>query len=372
MNSSSPDQSRTRRVFRVVAVNLGLLLAGLVVAEVAFGGWLFGQNYGTLVIPKNFTRVFDVGSLYGGGQILYHRDEHGLRGRYPSPADIDILTIGGSTTNEIFIDEDNTWSAVIAREFAAAGRPVVVVNAGVDGQSTVGNIKNFELWFPRIPGLKARYVLALLGINDGAVATVGDNYFAGRLLPSKQDRMFDLLRPTKQYLINNSAIYALFRNLRGMILARQAKLIHTSKGYDGSDWRPPARPPDIERAANDIKRGLELYEQRLRELTRRIRALGAEPIYVTQHRPSYRIRDGRLLVRAGAEGMVDLSEYETLMATNQLTMEVCRDVMAICIDLASELSFTDGDHYDELHTSPRGSEKIGKHLFQKLRHLFIK
>jgi hypothetical protein len=184
--------------------------------------------------------------------------------------------------------------------------------------------------------------------------------------------MVDLVRPTKQYLINNSAIYALFRNIRGMVLARDAGLIHTSVGYDGSDWRPPARPPDVERAADGIKRGLDLYDQRLRELARRIRAFGAEPIYVTQHRPSYRIRDGRLLVRAGTAGQVDLSEYETLMAVNRRTMEVCRDVGAICVDLAAELFFTDGDHYDVLHTSPQGSEKIGKYLFQKLRHLFIK
>ena len=372
MNSSSPDQSRTIRVFRVVAVNLGLLLAVAIVAELAFGGWLFGHNYGTLVIPKNFTRVFDVDSLYGGGRVLYRRDKHGLRGQYHSLFDIDILTIGGSTTNEIFIDEDATWTAVIAREFEAAGRRVTVVNAGVDGQSTVGNIKNFDLWFPKIPGLKARYVLALLGINDAAVAKSGENYFAGPFRKSKQDRMVDLLRPTKQYLINNSALYALFRNVRGMIQARDAKLVHASKGYDGSDWRPPARPPDIERAARDMKRGLDLYEQLLRELTRRIRVFGAEPIYVTQHLPSYRVRDGLVLGRVGADGKVDLSEYETLMAVNGRTMSVCRDVKAVCIDLASELFFADGDHYDVVHTSPKGSEKMGKYLFEKLRHLFNK
>jgi len=372
VNSSSREQSRKRRVFRVVAINLGLLLAGVVVAELAFGGWLFGNNYGTLVIPKNFTRVFDVDALYGGGRVFYKRDRYGLRGRYGSPSEIDVLTTGGSTTNEIFIDEEATWSAVIAREFQAAGRPVTVVNAGVDGQSTAGNIKNFELWFPKIPGLKARYVLALLGINDVVVAASGDDYFAGPYRSSKQDWMFDRLRPTKQYLINNSALYALFRNIRGMVRARDAKLIHASKGYDGSDWRPPPRPPDIERAASDMRRGLDLYEQRLRELTQRIRAFGAEPIYVTQHRPSYRIRDGRLLVRAGAAGMADVSEYEQLMATNRRTMDVCRNIKAICIDLASELFFTDGDHYDIVHTSPRGSEKIGKYLFEKLRPLFIK
>lgn len=370
VNAPPSEQSRLKRFLRVVAVNIGLLLVGGVIVEIAFGGWVFGENYGTLVIPKNFTRVFDVDNLYGGGRILYNRDEHGLRGHYDSPSDIDILAIGGSTTNEIMIDEEKTWTAVIAREFAAAGHPVTVVNAGGDGQSTVGNLKNFELWFPKIPGLKARYVLALLGINDGAVAEGGDDYFASPYVKSKQDRMVDLFRPTKRYLINNSALYALFRNIRGIIRARDAKLIHTSESYDGSQWQAPPRPPDVARAAREMARGLELYEQRLRELTKRIRAFGAQPIYVTQHRASYRIRHGKVLVRPGADGEAGLGEYERLMATNRRTIAVCREVKAICIDLASELYFNDGDHYDMLHTSPKGSEKIGKYLFQKLRPLF--
>jgi len=372
VNAPLLGRSRIKRTSRLVAVNLGLLLAGMIVVELIFGGWVFGENYGTLVIPKNVTRVFDVEKLYGGGRILYKRDAHGLRGRYESLAAIDILAIGGSTTNEIFIDDDATWTAVIAREFKAAGHPVTVVNAGVDGQSTIGNLKNFDLWFPKIPGLRARYVLALLGVNDAAVVESGEDVLTGPLRLSKQDRMVDLLRPIRQYLINNSALYALFRNLRGMLRARDAKLIHGTNSYAGTQWRAPSTPPDIERKARELKRGLDYYGQRLRELTRRIRDFGAEPIYVTQHRPSYRVRDGRVLGRVGADGKVDLSEYETLMAVNGRTMAVCRDVKAICIDLASELFFDDGDHYDEVHTSPKGSEKIGKHLFGKFRRLFIK
>ena len=41
----------------------------------------------------------------------------------------------------------------------------------------------------------------------------------------------------------------------------------------------------------------------------------------------------------------------------------------VSVDLATELFFADGDHYDGLHTSPRGSDKIGCYLFAKLRHL---
>jgi len=66
---------------------------------------------------------------------------------------------------------------------------------------------------------------------------------------------------------------------------------------------------------------------------------------------------------------VALPNYAGLMAVNRRTMAVCRKVQAICVDLASEVFFSDGDHYDGLHTTPRGSEKIGRYLFGKLRRL---
>lgn len=48
-------------------------------------------------------------------------------------------------------------------------------------------------------------------------------------------------------------------------------------------------------------------------------------------------------------------------------MAACREVMAVCIDLAAELFFEDGDHYDEVHTTPKGSARIGRYLFEKLK-----
>ena len=156
---------------RTVAINLGMILFVLFAAEVVFGGWVFGPNYGSLIIPKDFQRRFDTANLYAGGGIIYYkRDGYGLRGEYDDPSKIDILALGGSTTNERFIDESQTWTAVLGQEFRRHGQEVVVVNAGVGGQSTIGHIKNFELWFPMIPDLKARYVLVYVGINDLPVA----------------------------------------------------------------------------------------------------------------------------------------------------------------------------------------------------------
>ncbi|MEX2450971.1 MAG: hypothetical protein WD407_08970, partial [Rhodospirillales bacterium] len=73
--------------------------------EAIFGNWIFGPQYGFLNIPRNTTRHFDVSAVYGGGRTQYTREKHGLRGDFRNPADIDMLVIGGSTTNELYIDD---------------------------------------------------------------------------------------------------------------------------------------------------------------------------------------------------------------------------------------------------------------------------
>jgi lysophospholipase L1-like esterase len=334
---------------------------GLFLIEFFLGGWVFGQSFGTLVIPKDFTRHYDVSELYGGVNSKYVRDKHGLRGAYVDVSRIDILTIGGSTTNEIFISEGRTWNDQLRSAFRESGRDLVIVNAGVDGQSTIGHLKNFELWFPKIPKLKARYILAYIGINDYGVVLTGYH--------SKQDNMEAPQRKVKRYLINNSVLYTLFRNLRGIWRAKKANLIHNSNSYDGTNWQLAAQQPSLDVTLKDLGLGVNEYRHRLSKLIKVIRAFGAKPIIVTQHLGKYRIRDGKVWGKASEDGTVDISAYAGLSALSFAAMATCKKARAICIDLANELFFVDGDHYDGVHTTPKGSKKISQYLYKKLEKI---
>ena len=195
-------------------MNCAVLVACLIVVETLFGGWLSKSHYGFLNIPRNVDRVFDVGSLYSGGEaVRYRRDQHGLRGAYDRLDTIDVLTIGGSTTNQQYLDDDATWQAQLVRRFAAEGRSVEVVNAGIDGQSTIGHLVAFDKCFLAIPGLKPHYVLAYIGINDTAVK--GREHYEAMEPRSR-------LRRLSRFLKNNSAFYNLYRILRGWLRAREA------------------------------------------------------------------------------------------------------------------------------------------------------
>ncbi|MDD9879004.1 MAG: SGNH/GDSL hydrolase family protein [Magnetovibrio sp.] len=372
MTADGVKWGKPKRWLKVISVNAGLLMAVAVVAELAFGSIFFGENYGLLVVDRNVSRRFDATDRYGGGETRYVRDEHGLRGQYPDPSKIDIVTMGGSTTNEILLDEGKTWSDRLAFEFARAGRPMVVANAGVDGQSTVGHLKVFELWFPKIPGFKPRYVLAFIGINDLSHLIDGKP-------PNKWEAMVEANKTVKQYLKNNSALYGLYRTAKGMIRARDAMLVHSTPA-ETFEWKALAEAPDVAAAAARIKPYLDGYEGRVRELIRRVRGLGAKPIIVTQHTGHYRMRDGRLhgriakkdhenvwMQRFVKRGEIDIGPYVNLMAHNSRAMRVCREEGAICVDVSEDLAFGAGDHYDLFHTTPAGSAKIARFMFERLK-----
>lgn len=366
------EWKKAKRWARVIAFNLALLAGLAVVAELVFGSIFFGENYGVLVVDRNVSRRFDATTRYGGGITEYLRDEHGLRGKYPGPSQIDILTMGGSTTNEILIDEGKTWSDRLGQEFADAGRPMVVVNAGVDGQSTVGHLKVFDLWFPKIPNFRPRYILAYIGINDLS------HLLADRP-PNKWEVMVEQNKTIKQYLKNNSALYGLYRTAKGMIRARDAMLVHSNPGGP-YEWKAPAVPPNVAAAEKRFASFLDAYGDRVGEMIRRIRALGAKPVIVTQHFGHYRLRGGRVLGLVAKErytnnwmrrvvekGSVDTGTYEPLMAHNRRAMKICRKAKAICIDVSTDLVFGDDDHYDLLHTTPKGSAKLAKFIFERLK-----
>ncbi len=346
-------------IYRVVFINLGILLVLLVIAELIFGNWLWGPNYGAMNIPRNVDRYFDTSGLYkSGGRSRYSRDALGLRGPYDDAGRIDVLTIGGSTTNQLFIDDDKTWQAHMRRRFSEAGKPAIVVDASVDGQSARGHIAAFDRWLSQLPGLKAKYVLAYVGINDVALddAAIYDSMEAT-----------DASRRFRNAIANKSALYALFRTIRGMIRAREMHLVHGSAPIQGLDWgkyRPveePA-PPDPAR-----ERDLAAYAERLTVLIGRIRAFGSKAVLVTQPTAEFRVRDGWVWVPRNRDGGLNPSGFHIMDRFNRVTMSTCRAAGAICVDLARTVAFEEGDFYDRVHNTPAGTRKVGEFLYRQLK-----
>jgi len=158
-------QSRRRHIVLANIVLCGLALAAV---ELLQGNWFRRAGLYDLGIPVNKTWYYHTRYRADGPveTIKYSRDWHGLRGQYPIPSSIAFLAVGGSTTDDGFITDGQTWCDILQKTFQQNGRKVYVANAGVCGHSTVGHIRSFEQWFPRIEGLAPDYVLFYVGIND--------------------------------------------------------------------------------------------------------------------------------------------------------------------------------------------------------------
>jgi len=342
---------------RILAVNAMLLAVGLLALELVFGSWIRDNRIQQLNLITDRFYLHDVSSLYdnGGRPVEYRRDRYGLRGAYEDPASIDVLTVGGSTTDQKYVGEGETWQDVLRDRFARDGRMVSVVNAGVDGHSTIGHLRSFDWWFPSIPGLAPHYVLFYVGINDVHV---------------ESQREYDRLaqpdtRTALDWIRERSGLYYMYRTLRGIWLAEQKQVGHRRVDFGTVTWvDAPLRRGHALRSA-DRRRA---YANRLKRLARLTRELGAEPVFVTQTLMSSREVDGRLV---GVEGVGSngLDANIILGLFNATTLQVCREVRAICVDLARELrpEFDDADFYDFSHTTPRGAAKIGAYLYRSLR-----
>ncbi|HLO76667.1 MAG TPA: SGNH/GDSL hydrolase family protein [Magnetospirillum sp.] len=339
-----------RKILSVAAVNLGLLLAMVVIAELVFGTWFSKEPLDQLGLVRDMSTTISAGPLYPGGQdFTYRRDHWGFRGAGVDPAQVTVLTVGGSTTNQLYLPDDATWQAVMARELRAHGHPVVIANAGIDGQSTIGHLRAMQDWFPHVPGLKPRFILFYVGIND----VHADGGAVDKLQHASRVK----------WMRQHSALWQAGAKIAGMFTARRARLTHERVDFAAAQWTDKPVEPDWRDTATPA------YRDRLRALARAAHAMGAVPVFVTQSRVDYKVVDGKVLGMVGGDELNGVDHYRRLSAFNDATRAVCVEERLLCLDLARELTFDPGDFYDYLHNTPQGAEKIGRWLAAKLAGL---
>lgn len=366
-------RSRAGRWARAIGWNAAFLCAGILILEICFGGWFRDTGLDRLNILRNARMRVKVDALYPSEPIDYTRDAMGLRGRYAALDRIDVLTVGGSTTDQRYVDDGKTWQAVLQSEALKHGKKISVANAGMDGHSTVGHLRSFEVWFPRIwrpslnggQSLKPRLVLFYVGIND---------------LFSEEARRFDLRirerargnRSRADGVKDRSALYSLYQRLTGTYrVYRQLRIGHSKVDFENVHWT--ARGLISTSYRRLMADELEAYEKRLDLLFEEVRKLGSTAIFVTQTSRTCKIVDGATVGAEEARGEYDglacngADICGMLREINNVTMRSCRRNGGICLDLARDVRFDDSDFYDWYHNTPSGAAKIGRYLAAALR-----
>jgi len=349
------DADRLRSWAKVLGINLIVALAGVILLELTLGGWFAPYHPPSGSI---FRRTFKLEQRYYEpyGVITYVRDEYGLRGPEKDLQNIEVATVGGSTTDQILISEGETWQDVI---YALTG--IGITNAGDEGISSTGHVVALTEWLHRIPNFHPHFYLHYIGLNDAAFAYLwtlpGSKSFAETQIADQENR-----HALHRFIRGRSALVQGFIALKSWLSGPPA--VFSASPVKRETGAPEVRAEVNQQPIVDYIR--QIYEPNLRRLILEHQQRGEQAIMVSQTtRPSlFRVEGETVWVRdPGIAGYV-----LALRLVNAATRRVCLEHAATCrfIDLASEISFSDEEFYDNVHTTPAGARTIGTYLAGKL------
>ena len=153
------------RRFVTAAVIVYLLLA----INFAITPWYAHKELNISLAPHVDQYVQIVGDVMPGFTGTSHvtTDAKGFRTtrrvNYDAKDAYRIFAIGGSTTEQIYLDDAKTWTALLERDLSQyLNRPVEVINAGVSGL----RVEHHLLMLRQIAQYKPDMVIFMMGLND--------------------------------------------------------------------------------------------------------------------------------------------------------------------------------------------------------------
>jgi lysophospholipase L1-like esterase len=360
-----------RRIGRL-AFPVVLVLGGMEVLLRLYQPIPFRVRGETIVLPVRQIYTFDNRAATKLDPVTRHtKNSLGFRGPDP-PRDFDrrltILTIGGSTTECLFLSDGRTWTDVMARILAARRSDLWVNNAGLDGQSSYGHLvllRNF------VVAMHPDIALFLVGAND-----------VGLDRPVAYDTALVPQRPRWRHIvdvvIDHSELLGLAQNL-----GRAARARH--QGFGHSQIDPAAAPtlvmdPEtMERTANKYRGYLDGYAERLTRIVDMCQTAGIRPVLLTQPALFGDTKDAATgvdlaTIQVNGRGNGSL-EWRLLEMVNDVTRRVAATKGVLLIDVAREMPKDSRLFYDFLHFTNEGAVRVGtivaSHLQPVLDHIAI-
>ncbi len=162
------------KIPKLISLNIIILIFFFSIVELIFGKWrenfLGSTDY--IQIPaliKNKTLKYDAKILYSSQKpviVVYKRDEFGYRSRDSISTKPIVLTIGGSTTDERYVTEGETWQDILDLKL----KKYDFINGGVDGQSSYGHLKSITKWHSKyLNENNVNTIIFYIGINDRGI-----------------------------------------------------------------------------------------------------------------------------------------------------------------------------------------------------------
>lgn len=346
-------------IFLLIGLSISLVI-GITFLELFFGNWWNKDDWRdtrSLNIVRSFAHDYRIDRIYDGWgpTSTYTRDQYGLRGPCTEIDKVNILTIGGSTTDQRFISDGLTWQDSLQKNLKTLDHPhTCIANAGVDGHSTFGHIEAFNIWFPKIQSLKPQLILLYVGVNDAGFRL---EPFAGFDTKVEEDES-----RLKIWLREKSALYALLRFVRNALTpkAKASYAEHTKHPFSLDEY---IRTENTKGALTLAEENKQAFSKRLSLVLKQIKQMGSVPVCVSQPHLYVHSSSG---VKKGVpfafeyKGVVynGLDYDASINLLNQEMATLCPAQGGFYIDVASQ-SFAPEDFYDLVHMTPVGAKKLG-------------
>lgn len=304
--------------------------------------------------------IYDASNIYGKNKeylINYKRDANCYRSK-----DIDnkkkiVLTIGGSTTDQRFVTEGETFQDILDSHFK---EEYDFINGGIDGQSSVGHLLSIKKWHSKaLQDVKNNVsnVLFYIGVNDQGLQKLTIKEIA------KRERNF--LGNIKDYLSNNSFLYV---NLKNIYVSRSFPKTFNIMAVHGGKFKPANSP--IYKKITIKNNQINGYKKLIIDLLKATkRSFPKSKIHVVQQQiPGCIFETPNIVLDRHEKKYNGICESigEVYLAINYAVMQSEMNPFTKIYPMYLASPVSDDGFYDFIHTNSNGSRQIADYIQKEL------
>jgi lysophospholipase L1-like esterase len=323
------------------------------------------------------------------GESRFTVNDQGLRGDRLDPHASGILALGGSTTECLYLDDQETWPYLLQRRLNAhrgGGDQVWVGNAGRSGHTSHHHLAHAERLLELSPAIDT--VLVLSGANDLLQRLQLDRGYRpqGPADPDARRRLLDRAFAVwpgftaDDPFWKRSEIWRRARLVKNRYLdAAPAGLIQDRTGSIYAQWRANRRAASGFRTVlPDLSPAIDDYVSNLRGIIDQAKARQVRVILMTQPavwRAGLPPEEEALLWMGGTGAYQETAgrEYyspealaEGLRGFNQAMLGTCAATQVECIDLEPRLAKDRRVFYDDMHFTEAGARAVADTIAEYL------
>lgn len=335
---------------KTIAYNLIFFLISITLIEIFFGYWFKKENFG-IYMRKERKLNWQTTTNFNDKKydFNYKRNYWGFRGEEFDPKNVKIIFEGGSTGNQRYTPEELTIVGLINKKFEKLDHDLKIYNASTDGKSVNGYINDFNFWFPKIPNLDIQYVIFLIGINDRFIYNYEESFWDNKVSKKKIDQI-------KDYIKNNSIFIDKFKFVKNKYFPTNT-LAYDFKNkslYDNFEYIDFKKAISLHKnLENEDLVFINQFKTRLNQIKSIIDKKQIKPIFITQLK-------------------FDGIKEKRLFIVNNEVKKFAKKNGYFFIPLDEILNMEIDDFYDEIHTTPQGSERIAEKIFPLILEFFKK